>query len=179
MSERKSLNPLQERSEPTEKEAGQELLGVWENLISQNNDVVGNDKDGVFTSLIASVRNGWEALTPVQKSEVMARTAELITALRHYHDTYTNLKRTSDATRGFHFDDVEKYQETVKRADQQERIVHNAFLDSLNILSRRMKEFGLDNSWRGVDIIYDTNYRTMREKVKLWMFRIFNEEIPT
>lgn len=177
MREQKLSNPIREQLERPKGKSEHELLQAWEDLVSQNNDVIENDKDGIFTSLVASVRSGWETLAPTQKSEITAHVAKLVDALRHYHDTYVNLKRTSDAQRGFHFDDIEKYQETVKKADQQERIVHNTFLDSFNILSRRMKEFGLDNSWRGMNVIYDADYWTMREKVKLWMFRVFNEEI--
>lgn len=164
----------QEEDGPTEIELKEE----WDVILSHNQDIIENDKDSVLTSLISSVERRWSTLNPSQKKEIIAHTVKLTSALRDYHDSYVNLKGTADERRELRFDDTEKYQETVKRADQQERILHNAFLDSLNILSRRMKEFGLDNSWRGMSIIYDTDNETMRDKVKLWMFRIFNEEIP-
>lgn len=61
------------------------------------------------------------------------------------------------------FEEWEK--EDIQNADERRRSAHNAFIDSINILSRNFAEKGLDNSWRRM-------VGFNREEMGLWAFEI-------
>ena len=173
----KTISPGNE-SKATEKDQESLNFSFSENrltLIRENNkELIG--KDRVFNRLFASIKHGWDDLDKKQKEETLDLATGLIEKLRNYHDSYVNLKGAAGGR--FYFEDVKKIQEAAKNADQREKILHDSFIDALNILSRKMKKFGLDNSWRADDLIYGLTPEAAREKPKLWMFKIFGEPLP-
>lgn len=132
-------------------------------------------KDGVFKKIAGSMEKGWERLDSKEKLEILKELEALIGKLVDYHDSYANLKGL--AGRRFYFEDTKKLQESAKVVDMREKILHDAFADSLNILSKKMKKLGLDNSWRTDDDIYGLTPEALRGKAKLWMLKIFRKEI--
>lgn len=143
-------------------------------LFSKHKELLG--KDRIFVKIFKSLNNGWANLSDKKKEEILKRLEELIEKLIDYHDSYINLKSIPQTR--FYREDVQKIQEAVKNADRREKILHDSFGDSINILSRAMKAVRLDNSWRGDELIYSIVPEAGREKIKLWMFRIFGEKIP-
>ena len=119
------------------------------------------------------ITTGWNNLGTVEKKEVLDLLEELIEGLKEYHNTYVGLKGAS--LRREYFDDVKKFQAAIMNADQREKIMHDAFLDKLNRLSRKMKEIGLDNSWRSNEEIWGITPDGKRNKPKFWMFKLFKE----
>ncbi len=172
------ITDLGGKSGATEKDQESLDFSFSENRLTliqeDNKELIG--KDRVFNKLFASIKRGWKNLDKKQKKEVLNLVAELIEKLEDYHDSYVDLKGAPG--RHFYFEDVKKVQESAKNADQREKILHDSFIDTLNILSRKMKKFGLDNSWRADDLIYGLTPEAAREKPKLWMFRIFGESLP-
>ncbi|MDP3954249.1 MAG: hypothetical protein Q8Q06_02430 [bacterium] len=143
-------------------------------VFMENKDIVGPDR--VFGAIFDSLASGRNSLNEKQQTDTLDLIEDLISKIRDYHDSYVNLKKTASKERRMYFgEDVQKYQETVKNADRREKILHDAFVDSINILSRHMKKVGLDNSWRGDSKIYGGNPASNRLKAKLWMFEIFGE----
>lgn len=94
--------------------------------------------------------------------------------MERYHASYTELKRAAKRDPSS-FDSLKTYQKSIESPDKQERILHNSFIDTVNILSRVMKTLGLDNSWRADEKIYDPTPEGTREKLKKWMFEVFGE----
>ncbi len=142
-------------------------------IFEKNANLIGGDR--IFKKIFNSIITGWNYLNKTDKKEVLDLLEELIEGLKEYHDTYVGLKGAS--LRREYFDDVEKFQAAVKNADQREKIMHDAFLDKLNILSRKMKEKGLDNSWRSDEEIWSIAPDGKRNKPKLWMFKLFKEKV--
>lgn len=142
-------------------------------VLKNNKDIVA---DPVFKKIISAIDDGWDGLNESQKEDLLTQFKNLINALHDYHSGYINLKSASNQARSFIFDDIKRFQESVENADKREKILHDLFLDAINILSRKMKALGLDNKWRGDSTIHDVSYRPMRDKVRNWMFKIFNEE---
>lgn len=56
--------------------------------------------------------------------------------------------------------------EEIETSDQEQRIVHNALIDSLNILSRQCQKRGVSNSWRQ-DIGIE------RSQITAWAMRVY------
>ncbi|MBI2669703.1 MAG: hypothetical protein HYX20_00945 [Candidatus Yanofskybacteria bacterium] len=142
-------------------------------ILEKYSDIIGND--GIFKKIAGSIEDGWQELSPKGKQDISKEVETLINKLIDYHDSYVNLKGL--AGRRFYFEDTKKLQESAKATDMREKILHDAFVDSLNILSRKMKKLGLDNSWRADEEIYGLTPKAAREKPKLWMFKIFREKI--
>ena len=142
-------------------------------IFEKNASLIG--KDPVFKKIFDSVIKGWNYLDKKQRKEVLDLIEGLIEKLKEYHDSYKNLKRAS--LRRAYFDDIQKYQDAVSNADTREKILHDSFIDSINILSRKMKALGLENSWRSDDEIYGLTPEATRVKPKLWMFKLFKEKI--
>ena len=133
--------------------------------------------DGVFKKIFSSLEAGWGNLSEENRGRALDYLNEMIEALYSYHDGYRGMKSAS--FRHFYFDDIKKYQAAVENADPRERMLHNRFMDAVNILSRQMKELGLDNSWRGDEKIYTPNPDpdVARAKLRDWMLEIFGEKI--
>jgi len=128
------------------------------------------EKDTILQMIYESMNDSWDKLNEAEKHQLLNLFKNLIKSLREYYNTYINLQRASK--RKLYFEDIKKFQEAVKNADTRERIAHNAFIDSLNILSRKMKVLGLDNSWRKNEKIYGiTKYETI-EKTRNWMLSV-------
>ncbi len=147
-----------------------------ESLFAQYVDLL--NKDSVLKEIVGAIKEGWPSLAESKKKGVIDTFRELMRALHEYHDSYIGLKfAAAPERRMVHGEDVEKYKSGIKTADERERILHNAFIDAVNILSRNMKEFGLDNTWRSDERIYGLNPEATREKLKHWMFNIFEERM--
>lgn len=159
-------NPETER-EPSLEEKKEILL--------TENPVIANDP--IFQEIISSLNDGWETLSEAKKKSVLKGVENLIESLKEYHDSYVGLKASARKERSLYLGDTAKYQAAVKNADERERILHNAFIDSVNILSRTMKNSGLSNEWRGNDEIYALDKWGTRQKLKHWMFKIFGEQV--
>lgn len=142
-------------------------------IFEKNASLIGGDS--VFKKIFDSVIKGWNYLDKKQRKELLDLIEELVEKLKEYHDSYAGLKGA--ALRKKYFDDIEKYREAVLNADKREKILHDSFVDFINILSRKMKIMGLDNSWRKDDEIYGLTPEAARNKPKLWMFKIFREKI--
>lgn len=141
-----------------------DVLGKYKELIQD---------DPVFKNIKNSIEQGH--LTEKQKEELLKEVGLLTENLIEYHDSYVSLKGLPG--RRFYFEDTQKLQESAKAVDQREKILHDAFVDKINILSRKMKKLGLDNSWRGHELIYGLTLEANRQKAKLWMFKLFREKI--
>lgn len=140
-------------------------------IFEKNANLVGGDD--IFKKIFQVITTGWNNLGTVEKKEVLDLLEELIEGLKEYHNTYVGLKGAS--LRREYFDDVKKFQAAIMNADQREKIMHDAFLDKLNRLSRKMKEIGLDNSWRSNEEIWGITPDGKRNKPKFWMFKLFKE----
>jgi hypothetical protein len=145
----------------------------WRSVFEAHKELIGSDP--VFKEIAQSIEEGWDKLTPNQRKQVIEWVEDIITKLTEYYDAYKNLK--SAAKRRFYFEDYQRLRESISRADERERILHNAFLDSLNILSRNMRRMGLNNSWRQNDEIFGLTEEAKREKPKLWMLKLFGEKL--
>ena len=132
-------------------------------------------KNGIGNKIFWEINKEWHRLNEVERKKITTLINDLLDSLANYRETFINLEKSSARTRMLHFDDIEKFKQNVKNADERERIAHNLFIDSLNILSRNMKSFGLDNSWRGEEEIYDVSQERMREKTRNWMLKNFKE----
>jgi len=135
------------------------------------------DDDEVFKKIFEAVDNGWNNLKDTQKQAILDSVEDLVETLKEYNRAYTYHKEASKRKRGEDYQAIEDYQAEVKRADAIEHTLHNRFIDSINILSRKMKVMGLDNSWRGDEEIYGLTAEATRQKVKKWMFKLFGEKI--
>lgn len=71
--------------------------------------------------------------------------------------------KTVERLKSARFEGWEK--EDIQSADERRRSAHNAFIDSVNILSRNFAEKGIDNSWRRM-------VGFSREEIGLWAFEI-------
>jgi hypothetical protein len=147
-----------------------------ESLLVDSQEMI--DGSDVFQNIVGSIEAGWSKLPDKEKEGMLNAFEELVKKMRNYHESYTKLKgiaklKLPSAPTA---DSIKRYQGQVSEADQMERILHNAFLDSINILARTMKRDGLDISWYTQDQIYDADFATMRTKVKHWMFRVFAEK---
>ena len=140
-------------------------------IFEKNAEIIYGDR--IFGEIFESIVSGWNKLNKAERKQVLDLVEELIEGLRDYHSTYVNLKSTS--VKRSQFDDIQKYQAAVKYADQNEKIMHDAFLDKLNRLSRKMKEMELDNSWRSDEEIWGITPDGKRNKPKFWMFKLFKE----
>lgn len=120
-------------------------------------------EDPIFERIVGSIEISWDKLDDDHKEKVLDAFAELLRAIKEYADSYRSVKgilkfKLSDEASA---ESRKRYQGEVKEKDERERQLHNVFLDAVNILSRRMGELGLDNSWRGDDKIYP---RVAKEK---------------
>lgn len=131
-------------------------------------------KDEILGQIYSTIEDNWDELNNQAKKQLLNLFEKLIESLIDYHETYKNLKAASK--RKFYFEDIKDFQESVKNADIRERIAHNNFIDSINILSRKMKSLGLDNSWRGKEKIYGLSKEETIEKTRNWMLEIFGEK---
>jgi hypothetical protein len=136
-------------------------------------------EDPLLNRIKSVIEQSWDPSDPTHQ-EALARLKEFLEALRKYYDSYNGLKAAARKERML-YRDVEKYQESIQRADRREKILHDNFITTTNILSRAMKKAGMDNSWRGDDSIYhqggenDSNDIPARDKFREWMFRIYHE----
>lgn len=142
-------------------------------IFKKNASLIGGDE--VFKKMFDSVIKGWNYLDKNQRKEVLDLIEGLIGKIIEYHDSYVGLKGA--ALRKEYFYDIEKYKEAVLNADRREKILHDSFLDPINILSRKMKSLGLDNSWRADELIYGLTPEAIRNKPKNWMLKIFREKV--
>jgi len=159
-----------------EEKAGEAIGERKTKLFTENREIL---EDPIFQKIVSSVEAGWNALSDKNKEAIIDVFAELLTAIKNYDDSYRTLKgvlkyKLSDEASP---ESTKRHQEHESEADRREHELHEAFLDSVNILSRRMKELGLDNSWRADNAIYPipNDHEANRTKVKRWMFRVFSE----
>ncbi len=159
-----------------EKETGEATKERRDKLFTENREIL---EDPIFQKIVSSIETGWDALSDKDKETILDVFAELLTAIKNYDDSYRTLKgvlkyKLSDEASS---ESTKRHQEHESEADRREHELHEAFLDSVNILSRRMKELGLDNSWRADEAIYpiSNDHEANRTKVKRWMFRVFSE----
>lgn len=105
-------------------------------------------EDSIFQKITNTIEASWENLNDDDRQKILKAYRDLLEAITNYADSYRTLKGVSrfrpSATAGI--ESVKRYQGEVSDADRRERELHESFLDSVNILSRRMKELGLDNS---------------------------------
>ena len=149
--------------------------GQIASLFEKHALLIGDDR--VFQKIFQAINNGWENLENAQKQRVLDLVGELIEVLKDYSRAYTYHKEAAKRQRAEDYQTLGDYQAEVKRADRIEYDLHNRFIDSINILSRKMKAVGLDNSWRSDDEIYGLTAEAARQKVKNWMFKLFREKI--
>ncbi len=135
------------------------------------------EDDQIFQKIFRTINEGWDNLKSEQRQEILDLIEDLVRVLKDYNSTYTTHKETAKRKRVEEYHTIQDYQAEVKRADAIENALHNRFIDSINILSRKMKAMGLDNSWRGDEKIYGLTAEAMRQKAKNWMFKIFGERI--
>ncbi len=143
---------------------------------------VANEKilrDEIFQKIVSSIDAGWDDAKNENKEKVLEAFADLLKIIKDYSESYRTLKgitkyRLSDTASP---ESRKRHNIDQADADHRERELHEAFLDSVNILSRRMKELGFDNSWRADNLIYPNpdDHEANRTKVKKWMFRVFND----
>lgn len=133
--------------------------------------------DPVFQKILRAINDGWDKLKIQQRQEILDLVRGLIEVLKDYNRAYTYYKTAAKRQKAEEYQTIKDYQAEVKRADAIENALHNRFIDSINILSRKMKTMGLDNSWRADDEIYGLTPEALRQKAKNWMFRIFGEKI--
>lgn len=139
--------------------------------------------DPLLSQIRTAIESSWDA-SNLAHQEVLTRLGELLKTLRNYYDSYNGLKAAARKERMLYVD-IEKYQTGIKNADRREKILHDGFMSAVNILSRTMKKAGMDNKWRGDDMIYnhdgknDSNDQIARDKIREWMFRIYHETFPS
>lgn len=145
-------------------------------LYKENSGIL---SDSIFEKITSTIDKGWDGLNEDKRTEVLDALDELLVAIKNYDDSYRKLKgiasyRLSDTASARI---QERQKNDIEDADRRERELHNRFLDTVNILSRRMHEVGLDNSWRGDEAIFPVagDEEGNRRKVKQWMFRIFSD----
>jgi len=174
----------QEKQKPTPQEHNEPVLispkEQYEQIIESNRFEI---SDPIITKLISSINDGFGNLKPPLKEQVINHLKDFFIVLREYKDSYDGLKYAAKKERGVFFqDDVRRWQKSNENADKREKILHDRFLDSANILARIMKSAGLDNTWRGDDLIYnhggvnDSTDEVARNKVRQWMLRIYHEK---
>ncbi len=170
---RSKERPVAEEKEAEEKPESVELKK--ESVFEENAEIVKNDS--VFRNIVVSIESSWTKLDDHKKTAGLDAFEDLIEKIKAYHNSYTKLKGTTKfkLSPSAGIEAVKRYQGDVTEADRIEHILHNSFLDSVNILARFMKKAGLDISWYSDQEIYDRDYDTMRTKVKHWMFRVFAE----
>ena len=145
-------------------------------FIAENKQLLGNDR--VFNLILATAQEGWSNLSEVKKRKLLDLLNDMVMALKNYHESYAQLKFVNRKSK-FYIADSYRYRDKLDVADQREKILHDVFVDSVNILSRQMKTLELDNSWRGDDEIYSTSPKATRVKLKNWMFKIYNVSIES
>ena len=140
-------------------------------------------KDHLLGQIRSEMEKSHDPANPDHK-EVQKRLGEFLKNLRNYYDSYNGLKVAARKDRMLYVD-IEKYQHGIKNADKREKILHDNFISAANILSRTMKKAGMDNKWRGDDMIYnhggenDSNDQIARDKFREWMFLIYHETFPS
>lgn len=132
------------------------------------------EKDNVVKHIFSSLEASWDNLTSQEKKEITNLTEGMFKKLEAYHETYIILQQAASRRRRLHITDIKKFADRVEAADRRERIFHNAFLDSLNILSRKMRTLGIDNTWRGNSSIYSPSEHETREKTREWMIKVWS-----
>jgi len=142
-------------------------------------------EDPLLQKIISNIGAVWRETDPKDQEIIMSRLEEFLQTLREYYDSYNGLKAAARKERLLYLDDIDKFKQGVKNADAREKVLHDNFISSANILSRTMKNAGTDNAWRGDDTIYhhggknDSNDEVARDKFREWMFRIYHETFPS
>ena len=143
-------------------------------LLSTNENIL---QDEIFRKIVSSIEKGWDEADDGSKENILEAFSSLIKAIKDYNESYRTLKgiTTYKLSQEASAESIRRHHDYTTEVDRRERELHEAFLDSVNILSRRMKELGFDNSWRADDMIYPNpdDHQANRTKVKKWMFRVF------
>jgi hypothetical protein len=162
---------------PQEKEIFERQEVRKAQLIVENENIL---RDELFQKIISSMESSWETLNEERRKKVLDAFEELLKAIKEYSESYRALKGIAKFKLSEEAgpESRKRYHGEISEKDRRERELHNAFLDAVNILSRRMKELGLDNSWRADAMIYpdSSDPELNRRKVKRWMFRVFGEQ---
>ena len=152
----------------------------YQQIVSENHFEI---RDEIIHELTNSIDKKFDELKPEKQKNVIQHLEDFFSALRNYKDSYDGLKYIARKERGvFYQDNVRGWQESYKNADKTEKILHDKFMDSVNILSRAMKNAGLNNQWRGHELLYnhgganDSTDEIARSKIRQWMLRIYEEE---
>lgn len=139
--------------------------------------------DPLLNQIKSEIERSWNA-SKSDHNEIVNRLGDFLKTLRGYYDSYNGLKAAARKERMFYLD-MEKYKAGIINADRREKMLHDNFISAANILSRTMKKAGMDNGWRGNQVIYhyggenDSNDQVARDKFREWMFRIYNETFPS
>ena len=140
--------------------------------------------DDVLWEMTKSAKSGWSNISKEQQKELLSHFEAIIDSSHHYYSVYQQLnKMVSSPHDKYSEGTADGKKELIGRLDSGRRAAHNAVIDSLNIMSRRMKEFGLNNSWRGDDRIYtpdsssDGSGEGTRKKIAQWVFHLHDIEV--
>ena len=140
-------------------------------------DILLITEDDLLWKIRSSLENGWSGISEAQQKELLGHFRDLLDTARHYHRTYQNEKVVSSPEP----EEISPKERAaliarVEGLDAARRAAHNTLVDSINILSRRMKEFGLDNSWRGNNAIHSLDEEGTRKKVAQWVFHLYHDD---
>jgi hypothetical protein len=126
--------------------------------------LIERDKN-VFGEIFDAIAKSWGSLEEAEKKNLLRWVQDVRAAVHHYQECCEAL----DKIAALKLKDSEQYTASVERSDAKEKAAHDALVDSLNILSRNMKELGMSNSWRMNDAIYSPgDHAAMRTKIGAW-----------